>query len=50
MHHHRIALADAIEHAQRLPAGDHVVLRDHLEPVDLGGAVEDLRVMLGPEA
>ena len=48
MHHHGIALADPVEHAQRLAALDHVILGEHLEPVDFGRAVQDLGIMLRP--
>ena len=37
--------ARLLEHVERAPAADHEVLRDHLEPVDARGAVEDTRVM-----
>jgi hypothetical protein len=52
VHHHRIALANPVEHAQRLAARQHVVFADHLEPVDRRMTVEDFVVMLGakPEA
>jgi len=50
VHHHRITLADLIEHAEWLAAPDHVILRDHLEPVDVGRPVQDLRIVLESEA
>jgi hypothetical protein len=50
MHHHGVALANLIENAQGLTAFDHVVLGDDLEPVDLRRALQDLRIMLRPEA
>jgi hypothetical protein len=49
MHHDRIALANPVEHVQGLPAFDHVILGEDLEPIDGGVAVKDLLVMLGPE-
>jgi hypothetical protein len=49
VHHDGIALADPVEHVQRLAALDHVVLGDDLEPVDGGGAFEDLPIMLRPQ-
>ena len=50
VHDHRIALDDLVEHGERLSAGDHVVLRDHLEPVDVGVAVEDVAVVRRAQA
>jgi hypothetical protein len=49
MHHHRIALDDFVEHRQRLSAGDHVVLGNDLEPVDVRIALEDVAVMRRPQ-
>src|SRR6476660_5538070 len=50
VHHHGVALANPIERAQRLAAGQHVVLADDLEPVDRRIAVQDLVVMLVAQA
>ena len=49
VHDDRIALADPIQHVERLAAFDHVVLGNDLEPVDGRLAVEDLLVMLRPK-
>src|SRR5437763_1580128 len=46
MHHHWIALSDLVEHAQPLAARQHVVLADHLEPVDRRISLEDFVVVL----
>ena len=37
--------ARLLEHSERPPAGNHEVLRDHLEPVDARRAVGDARVV-----
>ncbi len=50
VHHHRIALADLVEHAQRLAARQHVIFADDLEPVDRRIAVQDFVVMLVAQA
>ena len=46
MHDDGIALANAVEHPQRLTARQHVVLADDLEPVDRRMAVENLVIVL----
>ena len=50
VHDHGIALGDGIEHAQRIAAGNHVVLGNDFKPVDgwLGG--EDFAVVLGAKS
>ena len=50
VHHYGIAFANAIERAQRLAAGQHVVFADDLEPVDRRVASQDLVVMLVAQA
>src|ERR1700722_17488761 len=50
MHHHRVALANAVEHAKRLAAGQHVVFADDFEPVDRRMTAQNFVVMLRPQA
>ena len=50
VHHHGIALADPVEHAQRLAARQHVIFADDLEPVDRRMALEDFVVVLRAQA
>jgi hypothetical protein len=50
VHHHRITLADPFENTERLAARQHVILADHLEPVDRRMAVQNLVIVLRAQA
>ena len=49
MQRERIAHSHRLEGAMRRPAVAHIVLGMHLEPADVGLALEDVAVMLGLE-
>src|SRR3954447_14777929 len=49
MHHDGIARADPFENAERLAAGQHIVLADHLEPVDRRLTIQNLVIVLRAE-
>ena len=50
MHDDGIALADAVQHAQGLPAAHEVVFGEDLEPVDLRFTVQDFGIVLRAQA
>src|SRR5205807_160203 len=49
VHDDRIAFADAIEHVERPPTGDHEIFRNDLEPVDSRPILEHVAVVLPPQ-